>query len=156
MKPAIIALSAILAAGFTAPAFAEADLKRGERVFRKCKACHQVGEEAKHKTGPLLNDIFGRAAGTMEGFENKYSNAMKEAGAEGLIWTEETLGEYLVKPKKFIPKTKMSFAGIKKEDDIANLMGYLLQFSPDYVAGGGEEADGEEGDQEGASEQTDS
>ncbi len=107
------------------------DVEAGEKVFKKCAACHQVGEKAKNKTGPVLNNVFGRTAGTLEGY--KYSKAMIEAGEAGLVWTPETMAEFLTKPKAMIKKTKMAFAGLKKEEDIKNLEAYLLTFSPDYV-----------------------
>ncbi|SDL61768.1 sulfur dehydrogenase subunit SoxD [Aliiruegeria lutimaris] len=95
----------------------------GEKVFKKCKACHQVGEDAKNKVGPILNGIVGRAAGTGDDF--KYSNAMIEAGEGGLVWNDETLAGYLEAPKKYIKGNKMSFAGLKKADDIAAITAYL-------------------------------
>ena len=95
----------------------------GEKAFKKCSACHQVGEGAKNRTGPHLNDVFGRTAGVIEGF--RYSPAMKTAGEEGLVWTEETLAEFLSKPRDYIKRTKMSFAGFKTEDDIAAVTAYL-------------------------------
>lgn len=98
----------------------------GEGVFKKCKACHQVGEGAKHRVGPMLNGIFGRTAGTAGGF--KYSPAMVEAGAGGLVWTPETLAEYMHSPKDFVPRNKMSFAGLKKDEDIQALTAYLSQY----------------------------
>ena len=95
----------------------------GEKVFKKCKACHQVGEGAKNKTGPILNGIIGRAAGTVDGF--KYSKALKAKADEGLVWTDEALAEFLAKPKAFMKGTKMSFAGLKKEKDLAAITAYL-------------------------------
>ena len=106
----------------------------GEKVFKKCKACHAVGEGAKHKIGPQLNGIFGRTAGTAEGFK-KYSKDMKGAGDDGLVWTEETLATFLAKPKAMIKRTKMSFAGLKKEDDLAAVIAYLKVMGSD--GGGG-------------------
>jgi len=108
-------------------AHAAGDADKGEKVFKKCAACHAVGEGAKHKVGPELNDVFGRAAGGMEDY--KYSNAMKEAGAGGLVWNDETLAAYLTKPKDMIKGTKMAFAGLKKEKDIENVLAYLMTFS---------------------------
>ncbi|MEE9454805.1 MAG: c-type cytochrome [Paracoccaceae bacterium] len=95
----------------------------GEKVFKKCKACHQIGEGAKHRTGPILNDLFGRIAGTTEDF--KFSSAMIEAGTDGLVWDAATLDEFLIKPKAMIARTKMSFAGLRKEADRAALIEYL-------------------------------
>jgi cytochrome c len=99
----------------------------GEKVYKKCKACHQVGDGAEHRVGPELNSVIGRAAGGAEGF--KYSPAMQEKGGEGLVWTAETLDAFLEKPKDLVPKTKMSFAGLRKADDRAAVIAYLMQFS---------------------------
>jgi len=98
-------------------------LKKGEKVFKKCKACHQVGGKAKNKTGPILNGIVGAPIGAVEGF--KYSKAMKALGEEGAVWDDENLTAFLTKPKKFLKKTKMSFAGLKKEADIEAVTEYL-------------------------------
>jgi cytochrome c len=95
----------------------------GEKVFKKCKACHQVGEGAKNKTGPILNGIVGKAAGEVEGF--KYSKALKAQADDGLVWTEEALTEFLKKPKKFMKGTKMSFAGLRKDKDLVSITAYL-------------------------------
>lgn len=98
----------------------------GEKVFRKCRACHQVGEGAKDRVGPQLNKIIGRAAGSVEGF--RYSDAMIVKGAEGLVWTPEALDAYLADPKGYIPGTKMSFAGLRSPEDRAAVAAYLSQF----------------------------
>ncbi|WBL34292.1 c-type cytochrome [Sinirhodobacter sp. HNIBRBA609] len=95
----------------------------GETVFKKCKACHKVGEGAKHATGPSLNGVVGRKAGGADGF--KYSPAMIAAGDAGMVWDHETIGAYLKDPKGFVPKNKMSFAGLKKDDDIAAVLAYI-------------------------------
>ena len=102
------------------------DAERGEKVFRKCRSCHQVGANAKVKVGPPLNNVIGRVAGTYEGA--KYSNAMKEAGANGLIWTEEVLDQYLTKPRGLILTTNMTFSGLKKPQDRSDLLAYLKTF----------------------------
>ena len=99
---------------------------KGEKVFKKCKACHQVGEGAKDRTGPVLNGVVGSAAGAVEGF--KYSKALKSMAEEGLVWDEENLSAFLAKPKKFMKGTKMSFAGVKKEEDMAAIIAYLSSF----------------------------
>ncbi|WP_319824300.1 cytochrome c family protein [Thalassovita sp.] len=124
MKKVLIATAALLS--LAAPALA-GDAAEGENVFKKCKACHQVGEGAKNKTGPVLNGVIGRTLGTAEDF--KYSKSMIEMGEAGTIWTDENLATYLAKPKDFVPKTKMSFAGLKKDEDIANVIAYLHTFS---------------------------
>lgn len=98
----------------------------GEKVFKKCKACHQVGEGAKNRTGPILNNLFGAVAGTVEDF--RYSSVMVEAGENGLVWDAETLDEFLTKPRDYMRGTKMSFSGLRKEDDRAALIEYLRGF----------------------------
>lgn len=110
-----------------APAKAEGDADKGKRVYNKCKACHMVGENAKKRVGPPLNNIIGAKAGSQDGYN--YSKAMKSAGEEGLVWTEEKLSQYLTKPKDVVPKTKMAFPGLKKESDRENVIAYLKQFS---------------------------
>lgn len=105
--------------GLASNAALSADLKNGEKVFKKCRACHVVDKE-KNKVGPHLVGLFGRKSGTVEKF--KYSRAMKEAEIE---WSVETLSEYLRKPKKFVPGTKMVFAGLRKEAQITDLIAYL-------------------------------
>lgn len=98
-------------------------VEEGENVFKKCKSCHQVGEGAKNRTGPMLNGIVGHPAGAIEGF--RYSNVMADAGAGGLVWTEEELAAFLAKPKAYMKGTKMSFAGLRKDEDIAAVIEYL-------------------------------
>lgn len=127
MKPFIVTLGAVLAVALADAALAEGDAAKGEKVFRKCKACHAVGEDAKNKVGPQLNNVIGRTAGTADDF--KYSKAMVAKGEEGLVWDEETLTQYLHKPRDFIPKNKMAFAGLRKDDDLADVIAYLKQFS---------------------------
>ena len=107
-------------------AAAAQDAAAGEKVFAKCKICHQVGENAKNAVGPVLNGVVGRRAGTYEGYH--YSDANKNSG---LTWDEATLKEYLRDPKAKVPGTKMVFPGLKSDDDIANVIAYLKQFGPD-------------------------
>ena len=114
------------------PSWAEGDAGAGEKVFKKCAACHAVGDGAKHKVGPELNELFGRTAGGAEGY--KYSSAMSEAGQGGLVWDAETLSTYLANPKGMIKGTKMAFAGLKKDDEIANVLAYLKTFSQETAA----------------------
>jgi cytochrome c2 len=106
------------------PALASGDVAAGEKVFKKCKACHVVDAE-KHKTGPHLVNIMGRAAGSADGFK-KYSDAMKSSG---IVWNEETLDGYLEKPKAYVKGTRMAFAGLRKEEDRANVIAYLKSYS---------------------------
>ncbi|WP_432449999.1 c-type cytochrome [Aliiroseovarius marinus] len=100
---------------------------KGEKVFKKCKACHKIGDKAKNGTGPMLNGVFGRAAGAVEGF--KYSKPMKAAAEGGLVWDETELSAYLASPKKYMKGTKMSFAGLKKDKDIAAILEFLKSHS---------------------------
>ena len=104
---------------FTAVPAQAGDIEAGAKVFKKCKACHVVDKE-KNRTGPHLVNIIGRTAGSFEKY--KYSKAMK---ASGIVWTKETLAEYLRAPKKYIKGTKMAFVGLRKDADIANVIAYL-------------------------------
>ncbi len=125
IKPILQAI-AILGV-MSAPAFADdhGDAKKGEKVFNKCKACHAVGEDAKNKVGPVLNGIVDAPAGRTEDF--KYSKALIELAEGGLVWDEETLSAYLTDPKEVIPGGSMSFAGLRKEKDVANVIAYLSE-----------------------------
>lgn len=109
------------------------DVAAGENLFKRCMACHAVGEGARNKVGPVLNDVFGRQAGALEGYN--YSQAMVEAGEGGLVWTEETVSAFIEDPRAYVPGNKMAFPGLKDEADRENLVAYLLTFSPDYVPG---------------------
>ena len=102
------------------------DAAAGEKVFAKCKACH-VADEDKTKIGPSLMGVIGKTAGTHPGF--RYSKAMVEAGEGGLVWDDANLTAYLRAPKEVVKGTKMAFPGLKKDDDIANVIAYLKQFS---------------------------
>lgn len=130
---------AVLALPWLVFSAAAQDVDAGAKVFKKCKACHAVGDGAKNKVGPHLNNVFGRTAGTIDGF--KYSKVMIAAGEDGLVWDEESITALVTKPRDFMKGTKMSFAGLKKEDDRVNLIAYLKTFSEDA---GGEAAPEEE------------
>lgn len=97
-----------------------ADADKGEKVFKKCKACHTVEKDGKNRIGPNLYGVVGRKAAAVEGF--KYSDAMKESG---LTWDEATLDAFLEKPKKVMKKTKMAFPGLRKDDQRADVIAYL-------------------------------
>lgn len=99
------------------------DVGAGERSFAKCRACHQMGETAKNGIGPQLNGMFGRKAGTIPGYS--YSQPNKDSG---LTWDDTVFAEYIKDPKAKIPGTKMAFAGIKNDKEIADLTAYLKQF----------------------------
>ena len=98
------------------------DPAKGKKVFNKCKACHFADKE-KNKVGPHLVGIIGRPVASVEGF--KYSPAMQGKASEIGNWTKENLTKYLSNPKGFVPGNKMAFAGLKKPEDIANLLAYL-------------------------------
>jgi cytochrome c len=102
------------------------DIAAGERSWNKCRACHQIGETAKNGVGPVLNGLFGRHSGSVEGYS--YSSANKNSGID---WSEATFAEYIKDPKAKIPGTKMVFAGIKNEQEIKDLTAFLKQFDKD-------------------------
>ncbi|SEW19651.1 cytochrome c [Cognatiyoonia koreensis] len=99
----------------------------GEGAFRACKACHQVGEGAVNRSGPHLNDVLGRTIGSVDGF--RYSATFADAMAAGDVWTKEALAAFLTDPKGAMPGTKMSFRGVRNEEDIAALTAYLQSFA---------------------------
>jgi len=99
-------------------------VKDGEKVFKKCKACHRIGENAKHGTGPHLNNIFGRIAGSLTDYK-KYSKNIRNAGKKGLIWDSETLSDFVKNPKKYLAGTKMNFKGINNISDRSALIEYI-------------------------------
>eukprot|EP01025_Chloroclados_australasicus_P047794 TRINITY_DN5392_c0_g1_i1.p3 TRINITY_DN5392_c0_g1~~TRINITY_DN5392_c0_g1_i1.p3 ORF type:complete len:117 (-),score=8.43 TRINITY_DN5392_c0_g1_i1:288-638(-) len=97
------------------------DLGRGQKIFQtKCALCHTAKKGEAHKQGPNLGGLFGRQSGTIASFA--YSRANKD---KAVIWQEETLYEYLLNPKKYIPGTKMVFPGLKKPQDRTDLIVYL-------------------------------
>jgi cytochrome c len=126
MKKLATVLTVLAVTGFAGAAFAEGDAAAGEKVFKKCKACHAVGDGAKNKVGPMLNGIVGNEIASVDGF--KYSKAFKAKKEEGLVWTVEVLDEYLTKPKAYIKGTKMGFAGLKKEQQREDVIAYLNSF----------------------------
>jgi cytochrome c len=99
------------------------DAAAGEKVFAQCRACHQIGESAKNAVGPVLNGLFGRHSGSVEGYS--YSPANKNSG---ITWDEATFREYIKDPKAKIPGTKMIFPGIKDEKRIDDLIAFLKQY----------------------------
>ncbi len=117
MKRIALVLMMALSLGAAAQA---GDIAKGEKVFKKCKACHVVDKE-KNKTGPHLVGLIGREAGAVDSFK-KYSKAMKNSG---IVWNAETLDGYLANPKKYLKGTKMAFAGLKKEKDRQNIIAYF-------------------------------
>ena len=120
-----LVFGAALIAAMVATASA-ADVDNGKSIFNKCRACHQIGENAKNMVGPELNGLFGRKAGSAPGFN--YSEANK---GSGITWDEATFREYIKNPKGKIPNTKMVFAGLSDDQDIDDLIAYLKQYGPD-------------------------
>ncbi len=114
------------------------DAVTGEKIFKKCKGCHKVGENAKNSTGPVLNNIIGRPAASYKGY--RYGKGMKAAGLKGLIWDEKQVFDYIANPKKFLrnylgdkkAKAKMRFK-LKKEKDRANVVAYMKTILVDAV-----------------------
>ena len=121
IKCVAAALISLLA--LSAPALAEGNIKAGKKIFKKCKACHDV-KEGKNKVGPSLYNIVGATAGQVEWF--KYSKAMAESG---LVWDEANLRAFVTKPKELVPGNRMAFAGLKKEKQIDDLIAYLNSVS---------------------------
>jgi len=122
-----------LALVFSAAQASAQDAEAGEKIFKKCATCHQVGEGAENKTGPLLTGVVGRPAASVEGF--KYSKSMTAAGAAGHVWDEESIFEYINNPTKYLrallddprAKAKMRFK-LKSEEDRRDVIAYLATF----------------------------
>jgi cytochrome c len=125
----LILSAAVFAAAFVAggvAARADGDADAGKQVFKKCHACHNVGEGARNAVGPVLNGVVGRKAGTIEGYN--YSDANKSSG---ITWDAATLDVYLTNPKAKVPGTKMAFPGLPNDKDRADVIAYLSTFGPD-------------------------
>ena len=125
MTPAKLTFAAAMLTLAAAPiplAFAlpAGDAARGERIYGRCGACHAIDRD---RTGPRHAGLFGRRAGGVAGFP--YSAALKKAGANGLVWSDETLDRFLQNPTKFLPGTHMTYAGIKDDQERADLIAYL-------------------------------
>lgn len=98
----------------------EAMLLKGRRVYKRCSACHTLDEGGRHRVGPNLYGVIGAKSAAKDGFV--YSSAMKAAD---LVWTDENLSGYLENPRKFMPKNKMSFAGLRKAEDREAVIAYI-------------------------------
>ena len=120
---AVLSLAVAVALSLHGPAAADGDADKGAKVFKKCLACHRIGPGAKTLVGPELNGVVGRKAGSVEGYS--YSDASKNSG---LVWDEATLTLYLRSPRAVVPGTKMTFAGLTKDGDIADVIAYLKTF----------------------------
>ncbi len=122
MKKAMITLLALLAVPAAAQAQTAGDAAKGEKAFAKCKACHVVDAET-NRVGPHLKGVIGRNVASVADY--KYSPAMLEFATANPVWTDELFLKYIENPKAMIPKTKMVYAGSKKEDERADLLAYL-------------------------------
>jgi cytochrome c len=122
---ASLSLTVAISAAAGGAALAQ-DVAAGEKVFNKCRACHQIGETAKNSVGPELNGLFGRKSGTAAGY--KFSDANVNSG---ITWSPEIFAEYIRDPKAKIPGTKMVFAGLKSEQEVKDLTAFLAQFGAD-------------------------
>lgn len=135
LKNSALAIITLVVTGLVGgPLAAAGDAEAGEKVFERCKACHQIGGGAKNRAGPVLTGVVGNPAGMADGY--KYSKALKAAGENGLVWSDENLTNWLMNPSNFMKeylgdgsaKSKMSFK-LKKPEDAANIIAYLATFS---------------------------
>lgn len=118
--------SVILLAAASAPAWADGDPVKGAKVFKQCMACHRVGPGAPTVVGPPLNGIVGAKAAEVPDYS--FSDALKNSG---LTFDEPTLAKWLKSPRALVPGTKMTFAGLTRDQDIADVIAYLKTFGPD-------------------------
>mgnify|MGYP001004960206 CR=1 FL=1 len=125
MKLTLSTLFVVAATTVASGALAQ-DADAGKSSYNKCKACHDLGEGAKNKVGPVLNGLDGRKSGAIEGYS--YSDANKNSG---ITWNKEVFLEYIKDPKAKIPGTKMVFAGIKSENEANALWAYIASFDKD-------------------------
>ncbi len=121
----IVLMAAALLVTVSARAMAQ-DAAAGEKDFVICRACHEIGPNAKILVGPPLNGIVDRKAGTYPGFD--YSTANKNSG---ITWTKEELTKYLANPQAVVPGTKMIFPGLHNPQQVQDVIAYLSQFGPD-------------------------
>lgn len=127
-----LGIACLLVVVLAAPARAGGDATAGEKVFQKCRACHQVGEAARNAVGPNLNGVVGRPAASLAGYA--YSPAYKAVAAGsggGVVMDEANITKWLASPKTFAPGNKMAFAGLASQADIADVVAFLEQFGTD-------------------------
>jgi cytochrome c len=123
MTPYVKPMLALMLTTCTSAALAQ-DSQKGQRSFNKCMACHAVGPNAESKVGPQLNGLDGRRAGAAGNFI--YSAALKNAG---IVWTEESFRDFVKDPSGRVPGNKMTFAGIRSDQENSDLWAYIKQFS---------------------------
>ncbi|WP_244606644.1 c-type cytochrome [Arsenicitalea aurantiaca] len=105
----------------------------GAEVFARCAICHEIGPGAGNRQGPQLNELLGRRAGDLPDFS--YSEALREAGQNGLVWTAETLAEFIARPRHFEPGSRMIFRGLRNPAEVEDVVAYLVSLeTPDQVA----------------------
>ncbi len=121
----ILFAAAIMIAAATSTAAAQ-DVEKGQHVFNMCRPCHAIGPDATNMLGPELNGLDGRHSGSVPDYP--YSEANKKSG---IVWSEATFKQYIKNPQALVPGTKMSFAGIKNQQEINDLWAYLSQFDAD-------------------------
>jgi len=115
------------------PAFADGHAEEGARLFRRCASCHEVGPDARNKIGPHLNEIMGRVAAGVEGF--RYSRALTSMAEDGLVWDDDMMDAFLTRPSDFVPGTRMSFSGVRKESDRHEIIVFLKTLTPETGLG---------------------
>ena len=138
-RNSLLTMIAVLILATTGQGGAAGDPEAGAQAFRACAACHTL-EPGVHRTGPSLAGVFGRKAGTAEGF-HRYSDALRSAD---LIWREDTLNGFLADPQAFLPGNRMTFAGIADAQARADLIAHLKD-TTERAAGGGAAGGGMEG-----------
>ncbi|MDY8110554.1 cytochrome c family protein [Fulvimarina sp. 2208YS6-2-32] len=124
----LVAASAGFALSLAAPVQAQ-DAEAGANVFKRCQACHKVGEGAKNGIGPQLNGVFSEKPGVAEGYN--FSPAFTEWAADKEEWSDELMSTWLADPRGTVKGTKMAFAGLKKQEDLDNVIAYLKTFNAD-------------------------
>ena len=112
-------LGVILVCAVSTSAWADGDPAKGEEIYKRCQGCHSID---RNRIGPMHKGLFGRTAGTVPGF--LYSDAMKNSG---IVWSEQTLDQFLQGPRKMVPGTKMTYAGVPDAQERADLIAYLKQ-----------------------------
>jgi cytochrome c len=123
----VVRLAVLVLLGLAGAAAAQASVEHGESIFKRCKACHDIGEGAKIKVGPPLTDIIGRKAASVEGYP--YSADLKALASQGFVWDEKNIDKYLQDPRSIVGKGKMVFPGLKDEQDRKDVIAYLKKFS---------------------------
>lgn len=111
------------------------DAERGAELWSHCAACHMIGEDAVHRIGPQLNDVFNRPAGTIEGFN--YSPELVQAGVDGLVWNEESLSIFLENPARLIPRVRMGLPGLRNDQERLDVIAFLRSYT-DFGDGSGD------------------